>query len=124
VIPAIKLGPEAIRISRASHHRVEINHRIKRAARTYPLVHALANSVAAFRVVRCALKGQQCAADHFDSVRVRPLDHLTVRADEIVCRRVFARRGIGSRPKDKDFADACLWSARTPSAPKRAFSKD
>ena len=102
VIARVELGAQPFRIGRIARRGLEIDHGVERAAGADPRIHRGADRLAIFPIVAGPFVRRQRAADHLDSVRVRLLDQLLVRADQLV-RRDRLRRDGGFAP---DVVDA------------------
>ena len=84
VIPVVESRLERLRICGIACDGVVVRDCIERAAGANPSIHGLTSFFTFLAVIGRAFIRCQRVADDFDSVRVRPLDHLFGRGDQLV----------------------------------------
>src|ERR1700722_16757627 len=84
VVAGVELRANFLRVARVARRRFEIHHRVERAAGSYPGIQRPADRFAILSGVSGAAIRRQRAADRLDAVRVRLVDDLLVRANQLI----------------------------------------
>ena len=93
-------------MARIAHYRVEVDHAIVRSAATDKLVHGLTLCFALRTEVSGSFERSQRAAHDFESLLMRPCDHLQMSGDDFVgAHGLRSPPGLGHRGQAADIPD-------------------